>query len=336
VTVASGGSAAVLAVDGGNSKTHVVLLAADGTVLAAVRGSGSNHQNSSYDGAMAVLAELVGKAAAGAGLDGPAPYAERGVFYLAGADLPDEIAELRARLAATGWVRDDLPEVDNDTFALLRAGASGPDAVAVTCGGGINCVGATDDGRTLRFPSLGVETGDWGGGGALGMAALWHGVRAEDGRGDATTLAGRVAGHFGRTTALEVGEAVFREVIDPQRLRELAPAVYEECLAGDRTARKIVLRLGREVAVMALAALTRLHLLDRPAEVVLGGGLLTAHNPVLHEEIAARIAVRAPLARVRLLADPPVLGAALRGFDLLGTTPSTEPVVRSSLSAALA
>ncbi|MFL6077188.1 MAG: N-acetylglucosamine kinase [Mycobacteriales bacterium] len=330
----SGGAAAVLAVDGGNSKTHVALLAADGTVLAAVRGSGSNHQNSSYDGAMAVLTELVGKAAARAGLDGPPPYAEQAVFHLAGADLADEIGELRARLLATGWA--GRLEVDNDTFALLRAGASGPDAVAVTCGGGINCVGATADGRTLRFPSLGVETGDWGGGGALGMAALWHGVRAEDGRGDPTTLAARVAAHFGRATALEVGEAVFREVIDPQRLRELAPAVYEECLAGDRTAGKIVLRLGREVAVMALAALVRLDLLDRPAEVVLGGGLLTAHNPVLHEEIAARIAVRAPLARVRLLADPPVLGAALRAFDLLGTTLTTEPVVRGSLSAALA
>jgi N-acetylglucosamine kinase-like BadF-type ATPase len=159
-------------------------------------------------------------------------------------------------------------------------------------------------------------------------------VRAEDGRGDPTTLVRRVADHFGMATAGEVGEAVFRRVVDPQRMCELAPAVYEECLAGDRTAGKIVRRLGREVATMAVAALTRLDLLDRAAEVVLGGSLLTARNPVLHEEIDARIAVGAPLARVRLLVDPPVVGTALRGFDLLGTTSTTEPVVRGSLSTA--
>ena len=36
--------AAVLAIDGGNSKTDIALVAADGTLLASVRGGGSNHQ----------------------------------------------------------------------------------------------------------------------------------------------------------------------------------------------------------------------------------------------------------------------------------------------------
>ena len=60
----------VLAIDGGNSKTDVALVAADGTLLATARGPGSNAQNVGLDQAMAVLADLVAAAARQAGLPG--------------------------------------------------------------------------------------------------------------------------------------------------------------------------------------------------------------------------------------------------------------------------
>ncbi len=61
--------------------------------------------------------------------------------------------------------------VDNDTFALLRSGTDRGWGVAVVCGGGINCVGLTADGREVRFPSLGPITGDWG----EAMTSAWPG-----------------------------------------------------------------------------------------------------------------------------------------------------------------
>ena len=73
--------------------------------------------------------------------------------------------------------------LDNDLFALLEAGTDSPDAVAVVCGTGVNAVGRAADGRTVRFPALGSISGDWGGGGQLGMQALSHAARAVDGRG---------------------------------------------------------------------------------------------------------------------------------------------------------
>src|SRR5215472_13931393 len=51
--------AAVLAIDGGNSKTDVALVADDGTVLAALRGPGASHQEHGVDGAVRVLDGLV-------------------------------------------------------------------------------------------------------------------------------------------------------------------------------------------------------------------------------------------------------------------------------------
>src|SRR5204863_1081494 len=125
------------------------------------------------------------------------PVAQASVF-LAGADLPVEVERLYKEVAALSWA--ERSTVDNDTFALLRAGTSNPDAVAVVCGAGINCVGRTADGRTARFPSLGNISGDWGGGHHLASLALWHAARGEDGRGPTTALTTAVAAHFGRAT----------------------------------------------------------------------------------------------------------------------------------------
>jgi N-acetylglucosamine kinase-like BadF-type ATPase len=113
--------AAVLAVDGGNSKTDVALVARDGALLAAVRGPGSNAHMLGLDRAMGILAELAAAAARQAGLAaGGAPVAEHVSACLAGADLAEDEERLGAALHAQ---RHALTcTVVNDTFAILRAG----------------------------------------------------------------------------------------------------------------------------------------------------------------------------------------------------------------------
>jgi N-acetylglucosamine kinase-like BadF-type ATPase len=64
-----GVTAAVLAIDGGNSKTDVCLLSADGQLLGYARGHGSNHQIVGLDTAFDVLAGLVAEARVEAGID---------------------------------------------------------------------------------------------------------------------------------------------------------------------------------------------------------------------------------------------------------------------------
>jgi len=63
----SGSLPAVLAIDGGNSKTDVVLVAADGTVRGRARGPGVPKLSGQT---VALLAPVVRAAAAGAGLAG--------------------------------------------------------------------------------------------------------------------------------------------------------------------------------------------------------------------------------------------------------------------------
>ena len=59
-----GVTAAVLAIDGGNSKTDVCLISADGRLLGYARGPGSNHQVVGLDAAFDVLARPGGRSSA--------------------------------------------------------------------------------------------------------------------------------------------------------------------------------------------------------------------------------------------------------------------------------
>ena len=323
---------AVLAVDGGNSKTDVVLVAHDGALLAHVRGPSSSPHRLGTEGSFAMLDELIAQAVGEAGVrpGGTPAVADVAAVYLAGADLPSEIDSLQRAVASRGWAPRSY--VENDTFALLRAGADEPDSVAVVCGAGINCVGIGADGQIVRFPALGKISGDWGGGFQLGEEALWSGARAEDGRGPATALAGLVAGYFGLPNVLAVAEALHFDQLNGDRLVELAPLVLAASKDLDPVAVEIVNRLGDEIFLLATTALRRLDLLDRPSTVVLGGGILAGGDPTLLEAVTSRLTDAAPKAVVHVVSSPPVLGAVLGGLDLVGASPEAYARVRAALS----
>jgi N-acetylglucosamine kinase-like BadF-type ATPase len=319
----------VLAVDGGNSKTDVVLVTGDGEVVAHVRGPGSSPHRLGVDGAVDLLDDLVMKAAAQAGLGAAQPPVALAEVYLAGVDFPSEQEEVATAVRGRGWAETLV--VDNDTFALLRAGTDAPDAVAVVCGAGINCVGRTADGRHARFASLGRLSGDWGGGGELGEEAMWWAARAVDGRGPATRLTTLVPEHFGLPDVPAVYEAMHFGRLEYRRLIELAPTVLAASRDGDEVARRIVTTLADEVVVMARAALARLDALQGPAVLVLGGGVLTSRDPVLLARIDERLAVEAPQVRSVVTEVSPVVGAALLGMDRLGASSAAKQRLRAGL-----
>ncbi len=260
-----GVTAAVLAIDGGNSKTDVCLISADGQLLGYARGPGSNHQIVGLDAVVDVLAGLVAEAGTEAGIEAGSALAEHAAVYLAGADFPREIEMLLARVSLPGWAAE--VSLDNDTFALLRAGTSAANRIAVVCGAGINCVGVSAGGDVLRFPSVGPISGDWGGGAALGTEALFLAVRAEDGRGRPTALREAVMQHFGTASVVDVIAALHFGEMPRSRLHELVPVLLRVAAAGDGPATTVVERLAEEVFLLARATLDRLALRDQPTDV---------------------------------------------------------------------
>jgi N-acetylglucosamine kinase-like BadF-type ATPase len=336
VTV-GGSAAAVLAIDGGNSKTDVALIGPDGSVLSTARGGNSNHQGIGRDGTVRVLNELVTAVTDAAGLPADGPVARHTSACLAGADLPEEEVELGDLIQAQGW--SATSEVVNDTFAVLRAGLDDAGehwGIGVVCGAGTNCVGVAPDGRTTRLLALGEISGDWGGGGDLGPEALWWAARAEDGRGPKTGLLAAVPAHFGLETVRDVTIGLYKNKIHYSDLHGLVPVLFRVAGEGDQVARDIVLRQAEEICMMATASARRLGLADgRPAglgpvPVVLGGSLMTARDPLLSSTIASRLAEMLPGSDMRIVDVPPVAGAALLGLDHVGAPPAASARLRES------
>ena len=315
----------VVAVDGGGTKTDVAVLDLAGRVLTRSR-------------ADAFPPHAVGKAGTARRLDeviralltelGDPPVAAASVCF-SDLDFDYEVKEFRAELAWRPWARE-LLRVDNDTFALLRAGTHEPTAVAVICGTGMNCVGRRGD-EVVRFAAIGDMSGDWGGGESLGMSAIWHAARSADGRGPHTALEALVVQAMGRASMVELITAFHTGELAKHEVSVLAPVVFEAAAAGDGVAATLVYRQADEIVAFATAAITRLGVLGTPCPVVLGGGVIAAQHRVLLRGVEAGLSDRAPGAYAVVVGEPPIAGAALLAYDALGLSGEVEPVVRRSL-----
>lgn len=327
-------TAVVIGVDGGNSKADVALADASGRLFAAVRGPTVSHQAVELDVAMSRLEALVREAARLAGPRASLPV-DLLVASLAGADYPEDVRTLRRAIERLGIARQTM--VVNDTIGAFRAGATATWGVALVCGQGINAAAIAPDRRQARFAGVGDIAGDWGGGGAIGMAALQAAVRGSDGRGPQTSLERAVPAFFGlRRPSLVTRELYFRK-IPSTRISELSPLVFAEAGTGDRVAREIVTSLANELGTMASVLIRRLRLGRREVEVVLAGGVFRTRDEEFYGTLADVIRRVAPRARLVHLEWPPVAGAVLLALDefeqRVGQTPDVQ--VAERLRAAL-
>jgi N-acetylglucosamine kinase-like BadF-type ATPase len=307
----------VVAVDGGNSKTDVVLAGLDGRVVVKMQAGGTRPHLDGMERTARDLAQMVSAAKELAGLKADDELAV-GAFYLANVDIPSEEAQAYTLLQAAAVANQVV--VRNDVFAILRAGSRSNWGVAVVAGAGINAVGVDPDGRKARFLALGETTGDWGGGYAVGMAGLGAAVRAGDGRGPDTKLSTLVADHFGTAAAEDVALKIHQGSLDRSVVHGLAPVVFAAAMEGDPVAQAIVIRLADEGAIMATTLLRRLDLLAADADVILGGGLFQSRNPILLDRISAQIRLVATSVRIAVLQVPPVAGSLLEALSIVGAT----------------
>jgi N-acetylglucosamine kinase-like BadF-type ATPase len=312
----------VIGVDGGNSKTDVVVASTSGRVLARRRGAGLDSPLADPAGWRDGLHSLVQDACREAGAR-PGSTAACAAYYLANVDLPAEHRIARRELGRTGLA--ELTVVQNDTLAVLRAGASRPWGVAVVSGAGINAVGVHPSGRSAGFLGLGDYSGDSGGGQDIGLLGLGAAVRARDGRGPATVLTASVPGQYGLRRPEDVAMAVHKGTIRYDDLHVLARLVFAAAAAGDQVAAGIVAGFADEVAVMANALIRRLHLTRSDVEVVLGGGTLQTNDGAVRARITAGITALAPRAQVSVLDVAPVFGALV---EALGRVGAGQPAVR--------
>ena len=305
-------------VDGGNSKTDVVLLTDAGTVLSEVSGPTLAPHLVGMEASVQGLEELLERARREANLASDS-HLDILVIYLAGLDLEDQTDRYAHRVRRQHLSADVL--ADNDIFAVIRAGMSGSVGIALVCGAGVGCGAVGPSGLHARYLALGEISGDFGGGIMLVRRALCHAVRAEDGRGPFTLLSQMLSSALGAASALHLAALVGDGEVTDFELGRAAPVVFEVANLNDEVALGLVNMLAEECVLMITALARRLDMVSRPIAVVLAGGVMRARPPGLVGQIEVRLSEQLPLARLHWLKARPVGGAALSALDRAAAPP---------------
>jgi len=261
-----------------------VLGGADLTILGRADGPGAAMKPSGAAAAAAVLTDTARRAAAQARVALPV---ERAVVSAAGAGRAQERVELETALREAGVARRVRVLADGEV-AVTAAFDRGP-GIIVNAGTGSIAYARDPQGALHRAGGYGWQLGDEGGGYWLGRRALDAAARAQDGRGEGSTLLARLLGALG----LQQFDDLVRwtATATPAQVAALAPHVLNAAREGEVVAQRVMDEAAREL-VGLVVTLQRHFPGTSPVSVAIAGGLLLPQSPLtgaFRERLAALV-----------------------------------------------
>ena len=286
-------------VDGGGTKTALVLVDQDGNEIGRDTTTTSNSAVVGHARAVATLHELISRTAEAAGIALPLA----GVWCgLSGSDRPEDHVKLRPGLTD---LADEL-RLTND--AELAIGAL-PNriGVALVSGTGSIAFGRNGTGSRKRASGWGHIFGDYGSGYDVARKALYHFSASIDGYGPDTSLVQRLTDYW----QLPEPYSIINRVYDPKTTKgdiaKLSRIVVDAAADGDEVSQQILRDVAFDLATYADAVARRLEL-GPVLDLALVGGMLT-HVDVFRKQVLANLGANWTLGDVELVTDPALTGA---------------------------
>jgi glucosamine kinase len=307
-------SAIVIGVDGGGSKTHVIVADERGVTCGDVEGPGSAVRPGRAEESGDVIAATVRDALASCNMTHVVPKVL--CVGVAGVGRDAERQALWQALVSRELAEEVVVHADA-TVALDDAFGDGA-GVLLIAGTGSVAFGRGPTGSVGRCGGWGPVFGDEGGGSWIGRRALSVVTAASDGREPETALTGAIL------TAAEVTDVheliAWAAAATPARLASLAPTVMSVAEAGDLRA-NAVLSLAVEELTLHLRTLARQLFGDERAAVpvALAGGLLR-RGTALRKRLEHRLKSAVPGAQVRAEEVVPARGAVRGALRFLGVS----------------
>ena len=289
-------------VDGGGSKTRLILASETGEEIASVEGPKSRMSPGEAKSSGAVIAELMKEALSKAGaLEIPT------ILYagFAGVGREEERRDLENELNSLG-VADEVVVDTDAAIALVDAFGNGP-GIIVIAGTGSVAYGRANDGTRARCGGWGPVFGDEGSGAWLSKRALGVVAAAADGREGSTALTGSIL----TATELRSSEELiaWAGAASTSSIARLAPVVMATASAGDPRATALVSLAAEELVVHIRALALRLFGDERAAIPVAFSGGLLQKGSLLRKKLEQRTRSAVPGAQIRSGEIIPARGA---------------------------
>lgn len=266
----------VVGIDGGGTKTHVLLSALDGEVLCDVRGGPSNITVMGIARAARMLIDLVKECCAKA--NATPETLQSVVMGLAGAGRAADRAELIDTIFSIGS-REDFPlrnvTIETDAKIALEAAFAGGPGIVVIAGTGSIALYRTEDKQIVRAGGWGKILGDEGSAYAISRAALNRVMRVQDGRSERTDLTKKVLDYFHLGSVEELLQKIYYQDAD---ITSFAPKVVEAVAEHDHIAYRIISDQANELVELVRVLAMRIPPKKR-LPVALMGGLIEIDNP---------------------------------------------------------
>lgn len=302
----------LVGVDGGGSRTRVVLADAAGNTLARVEGAASALLPGQEGVAADIIKALIGEVLAMVERTEIRPAVC--VVGVAGAGQERAAQALWSALASRR-VADDVSVQADATIAMDDAFGDSA-GVLLIAGTGSVAYSRAPDGRIERCGGWGPNIGDEGSAAWLGRRALSVITAAQDGREPETAMTGAIL------TALEL------ESIDdlipwaagatPGTIATLAPVIAKVASTGDLRANAVISFCVEELS-LHIRTLARCCFMDERAAipVAFAGGLLSKGS-LIRKRLEQRLKSAVPGATVRAEEVDAARGAIRRARRLLG------------------
>lgn len=315
----------VLGVDGGGTKTELVLADLNGVVVAQQSVGATNLAAVSAQTAVANLteglralfaqlqeSETAEEVADSRGLvttSVPAqPNIVSAVVGQAGVDTPQDEQEFRA-LAQRVFSRFGIGQwqLVNDSEIALASGSSQADALVLIAGTGSICWGRNAAGSTVRTGGMDHLLADEGSGYWIAVEMLKAVVRAHDGRAEPTALTQLVLNHWQLSSVDALKNVVYQPSMNKMELAKLAKVWEVGVNQDDVVANSILERAVAELSLLVSAAARALSLTDQPADLVLAGSI--AKLSFIQTPLRAHLNSILPQLSILVPDRPPVMGA---------------------------
>ena len=300
-----------LGVDGGGTKTHIVLIDAEKNIVGEAFSGASNPLRVGIEKAAANIFSAVDAACDNAGLNqGDIAAIECGLAGVRRADLRQILRRLVSQRFGIKTV-----EVNTDAEIALFAATRGKEGLCVIAGTGSVCIGQNSRGEKAIAGGWGPLAGDEGGGAGIARRALQAVAKASDGRGRPTKLSDLAVDYFRAGRLEDLSVAIYAPQIDNARIAGFARFVIETAQAGDGVAISVLEEAGRELGLAAKAVIKELKMTRRKFPIGYVGGIFNA-GKLLFEPLMETVHEIAPKAFIDAPQFTPAVAAAQMALAL--------------------
>ena len=268
-----------IGVDGGGTKSKLVMRDAAGNFLGAGR-SGAANIRLSVDISLASIEEAFAEALAEAKINrGDPGYHFHIGLGLAGTEVPEACTEFLARLSYFDTVR-----LESDAFAACLGAHAGEDGAILIVGTGV--IGyRVKNGQHKRVSGWGFPHDDVGGGAWFGMHAIRYTLEWCDGRREKSPFLEAVYQSFHNSLTTMVS---WTAKAGATEYATLAPMVTHYLAQGDRWAVELAERSGQSLCAVVDALMED----DEIFPLCLFGGLASFMEPYLKANLKLNIVSR--------------------------------------------